>query len=134
MKMAIVTIDDNNNYGNRLQNYALQSFLKCYISEVKTIWYDKLTSFELKSIMSLKSIIKFMINRNSYRYYLKNEYLNECIRIYNIKKFSQKYIDIDFVNDLSKISNEYDFFITGSDQVWNPNFWFRENCIQQLDF
>lgn len=134
MKMAIVTIDDNNNYGNRLQNYALQSFLKCYISEVKTIWYDKLTSFELKSIMSLKSIIKFMINRNSYRYYLKNEYLNECIRIYNIKKFSQKYIDIDFVNDLSKISNEYDFFITGSDQVWNPNFWFREKLYSTARF
>lgn len=134
MKMAIVTIDDNNNYGNRLQNYALQSFLKCYISEVKTIWYDKLTSFELKSIMSLKSIIKFMINRNSYRYYLKNEYLNECIRIYNIKKFSQKYIDIDFVNDLSKISNEYDFFITGSDQVWNPNFWFMEELYSTARF
>lgn len=27
MKMAIVTIDDNNNYGNRLQNYALQQYL-----------------------------------------------------------------------------------------------------------
>lgn len=134
MKISIITINDNNNYGNRLQNYALQFFLKCHINIVKTIWYDEPTRLKIKDIINFKSIIKFMINRNSYRYYLKNEYLNECIRIYNIKKFSQKYIDIDFVNDLSKISNEYDFFITGSDQVWNPNFWFREKLYSTARF
>ena len=134
MKLAIITINDNNNYGNRLQNYALQMFLKNYVNKVKTIWYDKPTRLEIKDIINFKSIIKFMINRNNYRHYLKNEYLNECIRVYNIKKFSQKYIDTNFVDDLSKISNEYDFFITGSDQVWNPNFWFREKLYSTARF
>ncbi len=134
MKVSIITINDNNNYGNRLQNYALQTFLKGYIDIVKTIWYDEPTRFELKDIMKLKPIVKFLINRNGFRYYLEKEYLNECIRTYNIKNFSQKYIDTDFVNDLSKISNQYDYFITGSDQVWNPNFWSKSSNHANIRF
>lgn len=36
MKVAIITINDNNNYGNRLQNYALQKYLfsKLKIEEI----------------------------------------------------------------------------------------------------
>ena len=42
MKIGIITINDNNNYGNRLQNYALQQFLynEIKIEEVNSIWYD----------------------------------------------------------------------------------------------
>ena len=36
MKSGIITIIDNNNIGNRLQNYALQEFLAKY-GEVDTI-------------------------------------------------------------------------------------------------
>lgn len=134
MEIAIITINDNNNYGNRLQNYALQMFLKNYVNKVKTIWYDKPTKFELKDIMSVKPIIKFMINRNDYRHYLKNEYLNECIRVYNIRKFSQKYINTRFDNNVRTISKEYDYFIVGSDQVWNPYFWSKENDHANIRF
>lgn len=123
MKIAIVTLNDNCNYGNRLQNYALQVFLKSYADIVKTIWYDSPTDFKLKDIMNLKSAIKFIINRNDYKNYLKEVYVEECIKTYNIRKFSQKYISTDFVNELDKIVDDYDYFITGSDQVWNPNFW-----------
>ena len=123
MKLAIITINDNNNYGNRLQNYALQEFLKKYVNNVNTIWYDKKTRFKLKDIMNLKSIIKFIFNIKSYRNYLKENYLGDCIKTYNIKNFSQKYINIRYDNNLKKISNEYDYFIVGSDQVWNPDFW-----------
>lgn len=134
MKVAIITINDNNNYGNRLQNYALQTFLKHYIDIVETLWYDELTNFELKNIINLKSIIKFLINKNGYRDYLKKQYLKECIKIYNIKKFSQKYIDIKFINDLSKIPAQYDYFIVGSDQIWNPNFWLEKNNHANIRF
>lgn len=127
MKVAIITINDNNNYGNRLQNYALQIFLKHYIDVVETIWYDDLTNFELKNIINLKSIIKYLINRNGYRDYLKKQYLKECIKTYNIKSFSQKYININFVNDVNEIVSQYDYFIAGSDQIWNPDFWLKKN-------
>lgn len=134
MKVAIITINDNNNYGNRLQNYALQSFLKKYINNVDTIWYDEKTRFKLKDIINLKSIIKFIFNRNDYRDYLKENYIEECIKTYNIKKFTQKYIDIKFYRDLKKISSEYDYFIVGSDQVWNPNFWIKSSNYANIRF
>ncbi len=35
MKIGIATINDNNNYGNRLQNYATQEILKKCISNKK---------------------------------------------------------------------------------------------------
>ena len=36
-KIAIITIFDENNYGNRLQNYALQNVLEKYTCKVDTI-------------------------------------------------------------------------------------------------
>ena len=45
MKVGIVTVFDNNNQGNRLQNYALQQVLLRYADEVVTMknkpWYSK---------------------------------------------------------------------------------------------
>lgn len=134
MKISIITINDNCNYGNRLQNYALQMALKKYINEVDTIWYDERTKFKLKDIINLKSIIKFIINRNNYKFYLRENYLEECIKIYNIRKFSQKYINTRFDNNVRTISKEYDYFIVGSDQVWNPYFWSKENDHANIRF
>ena len=37
MKVGIITINDNNNYGNRLQNYAVQKILEEKGIEVQTI-------------------------------------------------------------------------------------------------
>lgn len=126
MKIAVITLNGNSNYGNRLQNYALQVFLKKYSNEVETIWHDKQIKFKLKDIINLKDIIKFIINRKGYKNYLKEKFLIEFIKIYDIGRFSQKYIDIRFNNNLEKVSNEYDYFIVGSDQVWNPYFWSKK--------
>ena len=45
MKVGIVTVFDNNNQGNRLQNYALQQVLLRYADEVVPMknkpWYSK---------------------------------------------------------------------------------------------
>ena len=37
MKVGIITINDNNNYGNRLQNYAVQEFMKKEKNECYTL-------------------------------------------------------------------------------------------------
>ncbi|MBS7212309.1 MAG: polysaccharide pyruvyl transferase family protein [Megamonas funiformis] len=126
MKVAIITINDNNNYGNRLQNYALQKYLfsKLKIEKVDTIWYDpQYTYISSINIFSWKTWIKYFINWKNQRTYLKKEYLKDNIRMYNISKFTKKIstrLDFKIKDNLSR---EYDYFITGSDQVWNPNFW-----------
>lgn len=130
LKIAIITINDNNNYGNRLQNYALQKYLfsKLKIEKVDTIWYDpQYTYISSIDIFSWKTWIKYFINWKNQRTYLKKEYLKDNIRMYNISKFTKKIstrLDFKIRDNLSK---EYDYFITGSDQVWNPNFW-NQKC------
>lgn len=120
MKIGIVTINDNNNYGNRLQNYALQKYLlnRLKIKEVNTIWYDpQYTYISRINIFSWKTWIKYFINWKNQRNYLKKEYLKDNIRIYNIGKFTKKNsirLDFKIKNDLSE---EYNYFIVGSDQV-----------------
>lgn len=137
MKIGIITINDNNNYGNRLQNYALQQFLynEIKIEEVNSIWYDlKYTSKTKVNIFSWKLWIKYLINWKNIREYLKNFYLKDNIRMYNIGKFTNKIsTKFDFkIKD--NLGVEYDYFIVGSDQVWNPNFWSKKDNHANIRF
>lgn len=137
MKIAIITINDNNNYGNRLQNYALQSFLlsKLKIDEVDDIWYKpKYMYLSQINISSWKTWIKYIINWKNQRSYLKKEYLKDNIRMYNIGKFTNK-INTKFFFDMKETSiKKYDYFIVGSDQVWNPYFWLKKDNDANMRF
>ena len=151
MKIGIITLLGHFNYGNRLQNYALQEFLSNFNVEVESIWFDKnkwdspfayLPMLSLRKKYNFKSYlkdkIKFIINWKAYRdkkYLLEKYYGEECIREYNIKKFSDKYININYdyqienamynsnkmFNFSNKLEQEYDYFVVGSDQIWYPN-------------
>ncbi|WP_370754818.1 polysaccharide pyruvyl transferase family protein [Megamonas funiformis] len=137
MKLLIVTINDNSNYGNRLQNYALQKFLcdKLKIEKVDSLWYDKRYKVISKiNIYTWRFILKYIINKNGCRSYLKKSYLKDIIRMYNIGKFNKKInMRYDFkIKD--NIKTEYDFFIVGSDQVWNPYFWSKKDNDADIRF
>lgn len=137
MKIAIITLNQNDNYGNRLQNYALQNYLfnMFNIEKIDTIWYDpKYTYVSPIDIFNWKTWIKYFINWKKQRNYLKKEYLKDNIRMYNIGKFTKKInTKLDFkIKD--NLSEEYDYFIVGSDQVWNPNFWSKKNNHASIRF
>jgi len=134
--VAIITINDNNNYGNRLQNYALQQFLKKLCISIDSIWYDKKENSILnRKFWNWKSIIKYIINRKNFREYANKYYLNDVLRVYNIRKFTRKYIHTKYDFTIKKnINDEYDYFITGSDQVWNPNFWSKKDDHANIRF
>lgn len=112
MKIGILTIDDKNNYGNRLQNYATQFFIKERFNiESETI---KNESFSNNKKYFLLHCIK---NINYKGTYSENE-----DRKKNFMKFND-YISYskNKVTAFSKINN-YDYVLVGSDQVWNPTF------------
>ena len=119
-KIGIITISDNNNYGNRLQNYALQKFLEryCYVD---TLWNNK--DYSLKYI--IKEKIKIFMDKR------------KMSRFYKFKKFTKKIIHSKFIlhqsKKIKKIEKYYDYMITGSDQVWNPYFNFMSD-IELLSF
>lgn len=133
-KIGIITINDYNNYGNRLQNYASQEVLKSlgfdtetivnYIENIKE--NDSSFSYKLSKIYKFtpKKLIKKIINKITFICRNKN--------LINVRK--QSFINFTKLNIIGTkycisenniprdISDKFDYFITGSDQVWNPNF------------
>lgn len=135
MKVAIVTLPGHFNYGNRLQNYALQEFISNYVETVETLWFGKnewknpfvylpeLKRNKLDKIY-FKNVLKFILNWKNTRNKEAN-YGKDCIRQYNIKKFSDKYINIRYDCEIDeKLNDIYDYFIVGSDQIWFLNMDF----------
>lgn len=116
-KAAIITIYDMNNYGNRLQNYATQEILKKQNLAVETI-INANKNFHFSYY--LKHIIKLV---------LKKRYYNFCKFNKNINFSKTK---VNFTNISPKLSN-YDYYVVGSDQVWNPNFQ-RLNDLDLITF
>lgn len=111
-KIGIITINDNNNYGNRLQNYAVQEILNKINVEPITI----------KNVPTLNTKYKFMLRLfKHFKSKLTSKKINnkryECFSRFNQNiNYSERYI-----TPYTNISKKYDYFITGSDQVWNPN-------------
>lgn len=110
MKVCIITLYNNINFGNRLQNYALQECIKSFGVECETI-----KNGDLNLTRRLRKGIKLLI---------KPQCKNEKDRYKEFKRFGQliscnkKMIDWNS----KKINLKYDYYITGSDQVWNPQF------------
>lgn len=126
-KVGIVTINDYSNYGNRLQNYALQEFLKTFNCEVNTI-----TNIPEKKDLNVKianmKLAFSKLNKELYYKIKKKRILKEnkellASKINNFKRFTNTFIDEKDFRELTKDNlNDYSYFITGSDQVWNPYF------------
>ena len=111
-KIRIISIYDNNNYGNRLQNLALQDFIKSLDdnNDVKVLRnYSPLN--EKKNY--LLRYFKYFKNRSLYSE-IKGR--KEKFKAFNKNiKFSFK----TFTSISKPEKNAY--YVVGSDQVWNPN-------------
>jgi len=107
-KIGIITINDTANYGNRLQNYALYSYLKRFGYDVFTIIVH-----DSKQKMILRKLRHVL--GNAFKLLLFNKYS----KYNNFSKFQNK---IKFKNVIKTNLNDFDFLIVGSDQVWNPSF------------
>ena len=122
MKIGIVTINDNNNYGNRLQNYAVQEVLKKKNHFVETILNEPYTNTREKFVLRLLKNIGY-----------KGTYSTNEKRKKNFEEFNKK---ITFsskrITAYSKCK-QYDYVIVGSDQVWNPYFG-RMREVDLLEF
>lgn len=129
MKIAIFTIVDWN-FGNRLQNYALQCYLEDnFNTQVKTIkrkgyFYEKLCLKNFYKLLSYKEIIKFILNYNEFRsnilkkIKIQNAWIDFDKNIHYTQKMTNK-LDVAINKSFDK---EFDYFIVGSDQVWNPDW------------
>lgn len=118
MKIGIITITEGENYGNRLQNYAVQHFIEQGDNIVETIHnYKDYNIYKYR----LKKFIKRFANKESKAEKERKKFF-EKFNKENIK-FS-KYT-ISNKNISKNINKNYDYFICGSDQIWNSNY--KEN-------
>jgi hypothetical protein len=111
-KIGIMTIYQNENYGSKLQSFALQETLKKlgYIGE--NIKY----TIQRKKVLPLARICKYPI------YFLRIFFRSEIRQ----RKEKYKSYQIECIQEsdkyLEQISEgEYDKYICGSDQIWAPN-------------
>lgn len=104
-KAGILTLYGNTNYGNKLQNYAVQEMLKKFGLDAETIIYIGKDEHNLKFEENFSSS-----KLNAFKRF------NENINYYNHKLYMDKEPCEEFGKDL-------DCFIIGSDQVWNYTFW-----------
>ena len=135
MKVAIMTINDYLNYGNRLQNYAVQEVLKKLGAEpttiINTTKHKNIDRNEYSVNKYIKKLNDIGINGIMRKVIFKVKRIDEeklkSQKKNNFKKFSKLYInesefEIDMNNIPTEIGRHFEYFITGSDQVWNPNF------------
>lgn len=126
-KTAIITIFDEDNYGNRLQNYATQEILKKHGNTPYTIINNSYYNNQINLIKYfIKQILKTFLSLIK----------KPPKRLKNFQIFNIKYINTgEFIHikNAHKIVDKYDYFICGSDQVWNPYF-LRLSPIDLLTF
>lgn len=137
MRIGIVTIDDEVNYGNRLQNYAVHNIMKDYgcIADTIVVKMKEKTFYRNENIV--KKIIRdffppsLFFRSIQFVHFVKSE-LSRDVEAKRKRIFAQftamqiagkyfyinRYEDIYHKNDFE----QYDYLLTGSDQVWNPYF------------
>lgn len=138
-KIGIVTFNDAYNYGAFLQEYALQLFLKTNGVDAKVIKYSN-QDFKNKYV-NYCNVLKANGIKNKIKalYNAIFKYANTKARKLQIKNFelcieNEICYSIEFKKDnIKAINDSFDYFIAGSDQVWNLNI-IKNNYFYMLDF
>lgn len=125
-KIAIVTLVDYN-FGNRLQNYAAQEVLKSLDlspetlqspQTLKTLWRDLFFRFPRNLFKGGKKIALYIVKKIFYK-----------DREINFRQFNRNIIWSEHTLRDDSLG-EYDYYLTGSDQVWNFAFFDREPWME----
>lgn len=112
-KIAIITLFGCFNYGNRLQNYAVQTLFEKRGYEVETLVCEKMTPRLIAGRIYRSLLRKVLaVDGETKQYNELNAFNKDKMKIRKI------YSKNGLISD--KYAKQYDFFVVGSDQVWNP--------------
>lgn len=121
MKIAILTLNLNSNYGGLLQCYALQTVLERMGHEVKVLSAPryKWTYFFIYPLSCIKRFFKkIFLWRDVDILHPLHQIINK-----NIYDFIDHHINVTTcIRWNKKLAEKYDVIIVGSDQVWRPDF------------
>lgn len=131
MKIGIITVHNGQNYGASLQAYAL-------VKKLRNMGFDAyLVDYRTKKIEERLSSYRRKEKYNSFSNILKN-LRSECSELLfdtsghlklvteRFEEFHQLILDVNSgeyhaCDEMRILNKEYNAFICGSDQIWNPN-------------
>jgi len=109
-KIAIVTINSFN-FGNRLQNYALQHAIESLGYSAETIKRGRYIWDDRALLDRIKNTVRTILGTKKGLYIsFDKKYI----------KYSKYYATPNTIDE--NVIDDYDFFIAGSDQIWNPYY------------
>lgn len=124
-KATIVTIyDPMPNIGNRLQNYAAQMVLEGLGFEADTLSFQRPVFTGKKRWMALAQQItgyRLPGDKNYWQWFPK--------RVRSFEEFNKRHIKTQRLRSIQQIQAA-DYFVLGSDQVWNPN-WYGDSPLKK---
>lgn len=126
------------NFGACLQAFALQKIINKHNCQCEILKYSPIRSqqFELKYPF-LRPLFRFRLFLKSFfSYSYKQEYLRKGKFDFFRKKYL-KFSKVKCTNNaaFTTLNEIYDCFVTGSDQIWNPNLFGKaNNRFYFLDF
>lgn len=126
-KIGIVTINDYN-YGNRLQNYGLQQALETLGIEAESIYFNDVSKayYLSKTRSPIRRFVKRFVPVQMIRRKRSNDHkpAKEMFEKFTEQYIKSRTVTIKRPKDLQNAidESEYQQFIAGSDQIWNPRF------------
>ena len=134
MKVGILTFHGANNYGAVLQAYALVERLKengidAQIVDYRSKVFDKYKTFRTH----LYKKAPYLLGVDLFKFPAKNK------RNRHFDSFRKRFLPVSqeayfSESDLSGLTDQYDFFICGSDQIWNQELTKGSDPVYFLDF
>lgn len=137
MRICTITCQNAENYGARLQTYALSTYIASQNHEVKVIDYcpDYMT-FHTKlwywpRLISIKQWAKLFLQVLQRRNDIRRHRAFDLFSATHIPLSIMKYYDVEQLRECPPIA---DVYIAGSDQIWNTQFHNGNDAAYYLDF
>lgn len=127
-KILLLTLhSQNNNFGSVLQAHSLYTYLEELGYDVTVLNYQPYYS---NGAVSFKMFLKKIVTNALFfpSFLLRSSRFNKLI---NSKKLTEK---VTHFSQLKEISKNYDIFMIGSDQVWNPTYLCGKDDAYFLEF
>lgn len=126
-KIGLVSVH-NPNYGSMLQTYALHTYLNGIGADNEIILYTKKNDFrQMRRLMNIQLVLMKgrVVYRDIYCRFIHPDISKQLsLRLSKFEDFKNKYFKFSRNHigwkDLLTTNEDYDTFIIGSDQVWNP--------------
>lgn len=128
--LAVVTICkiDNTNHGNALQNFAVKKYFEGMGFSV-----DNLCFIDKKGRYLELMLKGFMHKLTKYRFSKNESYWKERIpKLTPFEKYYKKNCPHKYVDNIDGLSEKYDYFAIGSDQVWNAAWYSDKGIMSQM--